>query len=183
MRIVTEAHDGKAGIYGAVVTEGIVRQVAMRSLCWIDPGNQGCLWTKSSGTAFRCAGAGGNNKIMKIVDMRVHSIAMADPPLRSSYGLHAPYALRNVLEIESEDGLVSVSRRRTVGRNPRRRLLEARDQDSGCQPLPVDRGSDSVSSKVRAVGSIARRRTTFPEKTLSTRAAARIPRSRPPVST
>ena len=46
---------------------------------------------------------------MKIVDMRVHSIAIADPPLRSSYGLHAPYALRNVLELVSEDGIVGIA--------------------------------------------------------------------------
>lgn len=46
---------------------------------------------------------------MKIVDLRVHSIAIADPPLRSSYGLHAPYALRTILELQSEDGIVGIS--------------------------------------------------------------------------
>lgn len=46
---------------------------------------------------------------MKIVEMRVHFIAVADPPLRSSYGLHAPYALRTVLELASEDGVVGIS--------------------------------------------------------------------------
>src|SRR5262245_63521151 len=46
---------------------------------------------------------------MQIVEMRVHSIAVADPPLRSSYGLHAPYALRTVIELESEDGVVGIS--------------------------------------------------------------------------
>jgi glucarate dehydratase len=46
---------------------------------------------------------------MKIVEMRVHSIAVADPPLRSSYGLHARYALRTVLELASEDGVVGIS--------------------------------------------------------------------------
>lgn len=46
---------------------------------------------------------------MKIADLRVHSIAIADPPLRSSYGLHAPYALRNIVELESEDGLVGIA--------------------------------------------------------------------------
>ena len=46
---------------------------------------------------------------MKVVDLRVHSIAIADPPLRSSYGLHAPYALRNVLELESDDGIVGIA--------------------------------------------------------------------------
>jgi glucarate dehydratase len=46
---------------------------------------------------------------MKIVDLRVHSIAIADPPLRSSYGLHAPYALRSIVELVSEDGVVGIS--------------------------------------------------------------------------
>ena len=38
--------------------------------------------------------------------MRVHSIAVADPPLRSSYGRHAPYALRTILELAGDDGIV-----------------------------------------------------------------------------
>ena len=46
---------------------------------------------------------------MRITDLRIHSIAMADPPLRSSYGLHQPYALRNVIELESEDGIVGIA--------------------------------------------------------------------------
>lgn len=46
---------------------------------------------------------------MKIKDLRVHSIAVADPPLRSSYGLHAPYALRTIVELESEDGIVGIN--------------------------------------------------------------------------
>jgi glucarate dehydratase len=46
---------------------------------------------------------------MKIVDMRVTPVAIADPPLRSSYGLHAPYALRTVIELVSEDGLVGIA--------------------------------------------------------------------------
>ena len=46
---------------------------------------------------------------MKIVNIQVHSIAIADPPLRSSYGLHAPYALRSILELKSEDGITGIS--------------------------------------------------------------------------
>src|SRR6185437_6125747 len=46
---------------------------------------------------------------MQIVHMSVHSIAIADPPLRSSYGLHAPYALRTILELKSEDGIIGIS--------------------------------------------------------------------------
>lgn len=67
---------------------------------------------------------------MKIVDMRVHSIAMADPPLRSSYGLHAPYALRNVLELESEDGIVGIAET-YGGEKPAAALLAARGQVVG----------------------------------------------------
>lgn len=46
---------------------------------------------------------------MRIVDVRIHSIAIGDPPLRSSYGLHAPYALRTILELESDDGVVGIA--------------------------------------------------------------------------
>ncbi|HKT23829.1 MAG TPA: enolase C-terminal domain-like protein [Terriglobales bacterium] len=46
---------------------------------------------------------------MRITEMQVHPIAIADPPLRSSYGLHAPYALRTILELKSEDGIVGIS--------------------------------------------------------------------------
>jgi glucarate dehydratase len=46
---------------------------------------------------------------MKIVDLRIHSIAIADTPLRSSYGLHAPYALRTIVELVGDDGIVGIS--------------------------------------------------------------------------
>lgn len=46
---------------------------------------------------------------MKIKDLRIHSIAIADPPLRSSYGLHQPYALRTIIELESEDGIIGIN--------------------------------------------------------------------------
>jgi len=46
---------------------------------------------------------------MKIAEMRLTPIAMADPPLLSSYGLHAPYALRTIVELVSEDGLVGIA--------------------------------------------------------------------------
>jgi glucarate dehydratase len=46
---------------------------------------------------------------MRITQLRIHPIAIADPPLRSSYGLHAPYALRTIVELETTDGLTGVS--------------------------------------------------------------------------
>jgi len=46
---------------------------------------------------------------MKIVEMRVTSIAIADPPLLNVAGLHAPYALRTVIELVSEDGITGAA--------------------------------------------------------------------------
>ena len=46
---------------------------------------------------------------MQISDLRLHPIAIADGPLRSSYGLHAPYALRTIVELRTTSGLVGIS--------------------------------------------------------------------------
>lgn len=46
---------------------------------------------------------------MKISNFKLHSIAIADPPLRSSYGLHAPWALRTIVELETDEGIKGVS--------------------------------------------------------------------------
>ncbi len=46
---------------------------------------------------------------MRIADLRIHPIAIADPPLRSSYGLHAPYALRTIVELISDEGVVGIT--------------------------------------------------------------------------
>jgi glucarate dehydratase len=46
---------------------------------------------------------------MRIHAFNIHPIAMADPPLRSSYGLHAPYALRTVIDLRSEDGITGIA--------------------------------------------------------------------------
>ena len=47
-----------------------------------------------------------NNWHVRITAFRIHPIAIADPPLRSSYGLHAPYALRTIIELESDEGII-----------------------------------------------------------------------------
>src|SRR5260370_29652542 len=46
---------------------------------------------------------------MRITQLRLHPVAIADPPLRSSYGRHAPYALRTIVEIETDEGIKGVS--------------------------------------------------------------------------
>jgi glucarate dehydratase len=46
---------------------------------------------------------------MRIEALRVTPIALGDPPLLNAGGLHAPYALRIVLELETEAGVVGLS--------------------------------------------------------------------------
>jgi glucarate dehydratase len=39
----------------------------------------------------------------------IHPVAVADPPLRSSYGRHAPYALRTIIVLKTTDGLTGIA--------------------------------------------------------------------------
>ncbi|MGH9163012.1 MAG: enolase C-terminal domain-like protein [Vicinamibacteraceae bacterium] len=71
---------------------------------------------------------------MRIVDFRIHSIAIGDPPLLSSYGLHAPYALRTIMEIESDEGSVGISETHG-GETIARQLLELRPRVVGADPF------------------------------------------------
>lgn len=73
---------------------------------------------------------------MKIRSLKLHSIAIADPPLRSSYGLHAPWALRTIVELETDDGITGVSE--TYGGDAPRAALEgARDLIIGSDPFQL----------------------------------------------
>lgn len=44
-----------------------------------------------------------------IKDMVITPIAIQDPPLLNAAGLHAPYALRTIVELITEDGIVGIS--------------------------------------------------------------------------
>jgi glucarate dehydratase len=45
---------------------------------------------------------------MRILDARLTPVAFADPPLLNCMGLHEPYALRSILELTCEDGVVGL---------------------------------------------------------------------------
>jgi len=74
--------------------------------------------------------------MIKIKDLRIHSIAIADPPLRSSYGLHAPYALRTILELESEDGIIGINET-YGGESPATALRSIRNKLIGADPFRI----------------------------------------------
>jgi glucarate dehydratase len=71
---------------------------------------------------------------MHISSLTLHSITVADPPLRSSYGLHAPYTLRTVVELTTDDGLTGISET-YGGDGPVAALEAARSRVIGMDPF------------------------------------------------
>src|SRR5580765_86266 len=86
---------------------------------------------------------------MRIQEMRLHPIAIADPPLRSSYGLHAPFALRTIVELVSTDGLTGISET-YGGDGPVAALEAARESIVGSDPFQLTRLSQRLSQKMTA---------------------------------
>ena len=73
---------------------------------------------------------------MRISEIKFHSIAIADGPLRSSYGLHAPYALRTLVELRTTDGLTGWSET-YGGDGPLAALEAARERVTGMDPFQL----------------------------------------------
>jgi glucarate dehydratase len=71
---------------------------------------------------------------MRISSLKLHSIAIADPPLRSSYGRHAPWALRTIVQIGTDDGVTGISET-YGGDGPREALEQMRDHLIGMDPF------------------------------------------------
>jgi glucarate dehydratase len=75
---------------------------------------------------------------MRITGLRLYPVAVADAPLRSSYGLHAPYALRTIVEVISDEGLTGFSET-YGGDGPLAALEEARSRVVGMDPFQLTR--------------------------------------------
>jgi glucarate dehydratase len=82
---------------------------------------------------------------MRIKEMKLHPIAIADPPLRSSYGRHAPFALRTIVELVSTDGLTGISET-YGGDGPLAGLEAAREQIVGSDPFQLTRLFQNVTA-------------------------------------
>ncbi|MDP2033704.1 MAG: glucarate dehydratase family protein [Polaromonas sp.] len=85
-------------------------------------------------------------KDIRIAQVRITPIAFRDGPLLNASGIHEPWALRSIVEIESSDGRVGIAE--TYGDEPMVRVLEqARSLVLGLSPFALNR----MEEKVRAV--------------------------------
>lgn len=73
---------------------------------------------------------------MTITELILHPIAIADPPLRSSYGLHAPFALRTIVELKSDSGITGIAET-YGGDGPLAALEAARQHVVGTDPFQL----------------------------------------------
>jgi glucarate dehydratase len=75
---------------------------------------------------------------MKITDMCVTPIAISDPPIRNSIGIHAPYALRTIVELIDDHGVSGISE--VPGDlDTTQALEEAREYVVGADPYHITR--------------------------------------------
>ena len=88
---------------------------------------------------------------MKIVEMRIVPVAIADPPLRSGFGLHAPYALRTIVQLKTDDGLTGLGET-FGGLIPLRDLEAARPLVLGQDPYRLTRLEEALVGDPTAAG-------------------------------
>ncbi|RKP50360.1 glucarate dehydratase family protein [Pararobbsia silviterrae] len=74
---------------------------------------------------------------MKIIAVRVTPIAISDPPLLNASGVHEPYALRSIIEVEADNGLIGLGE--TYGDKPvLDALLHVKDRLKGLSPFDLN---------------------------------------------
>jgi len=86
---------------------------------------------------------------LKIKELKLHPIAVADGPLRSSYGLHAPYALRTIVEAVTTDGITGISET-YGGDGPLAALESVRSRVVGMDPFQLTAFKQYVNAQAAA---------------------------------
>lgn len=71
---------------------------------------------------------------MKIVEMQVIPVALADPPLRNSTGVHEPFALRTLIKLTTDEGITGWGEA-YGGSRPLGQLEAARESVLGADPF------------------------------------------------
>src|SRR5437879_6576838 len=82
---------------------------------------------------------------MRIKRVTVTPIAIKDPPLLNASGIHEPFALRSIIEVETDSGLVGLGE--SYGDAPVLATLESmRDDLAGLDPFDLN----GLRTRVRA---------------------------------
>ena len=68
-------------------------------------GGSAAMWFASHGGA---KAADADAKHLTITNLRITPIALPDPPILAAGGCHGPYFLRNVIEIETDGGVIGI---------------------------------------------------------------------------
>src|SRR5580704_8302224 len=88
---------------------------------------------------------------MLITDLVLHPIAIADPPLRSSYGRHAPFALRTIVELKTDSGLTGIAET-YGGDGPLAGLEAVRHRVIGMDPFQLAGLQRDLNQEAREAG-------------------------------
>jgi glucarate dehydratase len=85
---------------------------------------------------------------IRITDVRITPIAFRDGPLLNAAGIHEPWALRSIVELETSDGRVGISE--TYGDEPMLRVLaQAKALVVGLSPFDLNRMEERVRATIR----------------------------------
>jgi len=90
---------------------------------------------------------------MKITGLRVTPVAVPDPPLRNSWGVHAPYMLRNIIELDTDEGITGLSEA-PGGAAQLSELQGAANAIIGEDPLYLERLRLKLRDRTRAFAAI-----------------------------
>jgi glucarate dehydratase len=87
-------------------------------------------------------------RALRITEMRVTPIAFRDGPLLNAAGIHEPWALRAIVELETSDGRIGIAE--TYGDAPMLAALEqARPLAVGLSPFELNRMEERVGAAIR----------------------------------
>jgi glucarate dehydratase len=87
-------------------------------------------------------------KDIRIAQVRITPIAFRDGPLLNASGIHEPWALRSIVEIETSDGRVGIAE--TYGDEPMVKVLEqARALVTGLSPFDLNRMEENVRAAIK----------------------------------
>ena len=92
---------------------------------------------------------------MRITEMHVTPIALGDPPLLNAAGLHAPYCLRTVIELVTDNGLLGLAEvPGSVAVD--KALVEAREIVIGADPLNWNGLRAKLATRFKSESTLAR---------------------------